>query len=218
MVDRIERVELDTDTGTNALFLDGPTEFLVKKVVEQLRLITQFTQIFGEHIDPYKRMDYAERNLPAIRIYNDGFVKEFDSWFINGDLTIDVIFPPSTRRNLLQQFQDTVSSAIVQQFRRPTFFTTLSGLVPGLNELGKRAEVDKGMGFEWGDNIVPLTQVRVNFRLDLRAWDDYLVSDDRTKDSPFERVLADLTKLVGSIQGKDDEEQTQVEIGTSQRL
>lgn len=200
-------------------FLDGPAEFLVKSIAQRLLAVPQFAKIFGDSIDCYKRMDYSIRGLPAMRVYNNQFVKDYESWFINGSVTLDLILPASLRRQELQQVQDTLSAAVVQQFRRPGFFAALEGDVPGLNELGKRVEVDKSLGFEWGEQIVPLTQITLNFRLDLRKWDDYLEAQNRTKDSPFEETLGDLEKLYGVIEGlKSDSSQVQVAVETDFNL
>lgn len=186
-------------------FLDGPTEFLTKHMALELLTVKQFKVIFGEFIDAYKRMDYPIRALPAIRIYNETWNKEADSGWILGEVLVDIIFPASIRRGQTQTLQDTVSAALCQQFRRPTFFLRLCDLVPGLNQLGKTVNVDKSLGFEWGEDIVPLTQIRLNFRLDLRVWDDYLEQQNRTKDEPFEQTLGDLETIETEIRGLRDD-------------
>lgn len=196
----------------NSLFLTGPAEFLCAEVAKALLNLPVWKSIFGEFIDPYKRMDYPIRALPALRIYNNSFVKTFDSWFIEGDLISDIIFPANIRRKELQQLPDSITAALLQQFRSPSFFGGVTAVVPGLNELGKRFSVDKSLAFEWGDDLVPLTQVTLNFRMDLRQWDLYLEEDNRTKDLPFERTLGDLTRIVTTIQGLRDEDPTSVEI------
>lgn len=218
--ERIDRLEYEKNSqGLNnkgTPYFDGPAEFLVDRVAAALKSVAEFAKIFGDLIDPYKRMDYSIRALPAIRLYNDQYTKDFDSWFINGDIKCDIILPASLRRNETQQVQDTLSAALVQQFRRPQFFETLKDEVPGLNELGKRMTVDKSLGFEWEETEVPLTQITINFRLDLRAWDLYLEQTDREKDSPFKKVLGDLESLVTLIEGlKDDNETTDVSIGAT---
>jgi len=212
MAERIDKINLKL--GQPNPYIDGPAEFLVKSLREQLLQVEEFKLIFGDFMDAYKRMDYPLVALPALRMYNETFTKDFESWFIDGDITLDVLFPANVRRDQLQQFQDTLSSALLQQFRRPTFFESMCELVPGLNELGKRFSVDKSLGFEWGEAIVPLTQIRLNFRIDLRKWDDYLESTNRTKDDPFKRTLGDLKLLAGVIQGLLDDESANIEIGT----
>ncbi len=209
MSERIDELQYEKDEDGAQIaevpFITGPAEFLVQETVRQIKLVPQWVKIFGEFIDYYKRMDYSMRNLPALRIYNDEAHKEFESWFIEGDLKADIIMPAVLRRNELQQVQDTLSMALLQQFRRPAFFDVMTQRVPGLNELGKRFAVDKTLGFEWEESWVPLTQITINFRLDLRIWDSYLEQTDRTKDSPFEKVLGNLDRVVSEIQGlKDD--------------
>lgn len=219
MTERIEGVELDKDTGVNALFFDGPAEFLAKTVCEELLKVDQWKAIFGENIDPYKRMDYAIRNLPALRVYNEQAVKEFDSWFIEGDLSVDVIFPGNLRRRETQEFQDTLSSALLQQFRRTAYFNAVTAGVPGLNELGKRFDMDKTLGFEFSESeVVPLTQIKINFRIDLRVWDEYLVSQDRTKEDPFEKTLGDLRRILAEIEGLSDNGEKEISVPIDQRI
>lgn len=188
------------------LFATGPAEFLCKEVSLWFRTHAPWTVLFGEFIDGYKRMDYPMRALPAMRIYNNSFTKSFDSWFIEGDLICDVMFPPNIRRQETQQLPDTVCAAVLQQFRDPEFFTTLCDKVPGLNELGKTVSVDKALAFDWNDDLAPLTEITLNFRIDLRQWDDYLESDNRTKTSPFERTLEDLELIAVTIKALRDED------------
>lgn len=202
------------------LYITGPVEFLCKNIADALKEEEVWKLLFGEYVDPYKRMDYPIRGVPALRIYNNQYLKAFESWFVEGDIIADIIFPASLRRTELQQIPQTVSSALLQQFRRPTFFENLCAKVPGLNELGKRFDVDKGLAFETdkSEELLPLTQITLNFRLDLRQWDAYLESDNRTKDDPFVRTLADLKKIVSTIQGLDDDDEVKVEIESSQRI
>jgi hypothetical protein len=163
-------------------------------------------------------MDYSMRALPAMRIYNNTYVKSFDSWFVEGDLVVDLIFPPNLRRKDTQQIPDSITAALMQQFRRPEFFVALNEVTPGLNELGKRFDVDKALAFEWGEDLVPLTQITLNFRIDLRQWDLYLESDNRTKDNPFERTLGDLQQIVSTIRALRDDAETDIEIKADQNV
>lgn len=192
------------------LFLDGPAEYLVSAIVEKLKLVKQFKTIFGDEMDSYRRMDYSHRAPPALRVYNDGYNKQFESWFIEGDVTLDVILPASLRREETQRFPDRLTSALLQQFRRPGFFEAVEELVPGLNELGKTFTVDKSLAFEWGEQELPLTQITANFKLDLRQWDSYLERSSRTKEDPFERTLGDLETIFGTISGLNEAEQVKV--------
>lgn len=196
MTERIDAV--------STTFLAGPAEFLVAKVAASIAAVPQFVTIFGPRIDPYRRMDYSIRDTPALRIYNEIYIKQFESWFIEGDLILDVIFPALVRRTLLQQYQDTLTAALCQQFRRPLVFQALCNEVPGLNELGKSFSADKSLGFQIENEYVPLTQIKANFRIDLRIWDEYLTSVDLTKDEPWEVSLGDLETIHTQIIGKDD--------------
>lgn len=193
------------DKLTPQVFLDGPGEFLAKQICLDLLKVKQWALIFGERIDPYMRMDYSQRDFPALRIYDKGWIKENESWFVTGNLYFDLILPASIRRAETQQIPGTLCAAMVQQLRRPTFFENLVIEVPGLNELGKVMNVDKALAFEWGEDELPLTQIMVNFRLDLRAWDSYLETQSRTKDDPFERTLDTLTSIAVTIQGLNDD-------------
>lgn len=185
-------------------FLLGPA-ILVKSIKNNIASVPQFLGLFGDAIDSYKRNDYAVRNFPAMRIYNENYVKEFDSWFINGDIIIDVILPAALRRNLIQDFEDIISSALLQQFRRPTFFANIGADVPGLNELGKSFSVSKHLEFVYNNEYCPTLQITANFRIDIRAWDDYLESQYLTKDDPFEATLGDLELIAATIKGLEDD-------------
>lgn len=187
------------------LFLTGPAEFLCYEIAEHLKADPVWAVVFADNIDSYKRMDYSIRSLPALRVYNNTYTKEFESWFLNGEIICDLIFPANIRRRETQQLPDSLTAALMQQFRRPTFFEAMCEKVPGLNELGKRFDVDKSLAFEWEDEIIPLTQMTVNFRIDLRQWDNYLEFDNRTKADPFIRTLDDLERMVTSIRVNEDE-------------
>jgi hypothetical protein len=215
MVERIDKFEDPNN------FYSGPAEFLAEKIAAAIAAVPQFAAIFGTNIDAYKRMDYSVRELPALRIYNNQYIKEFESWFINGEILIDVIFPANLRRALQQKYQDIITSALCQQFRRDSFFLTLCNDVPGLNELGKEYSADKSLGFTWGpatQEAVPLTQIRANFRLDLRQWDEFLISDDRTKNDPFEKTLGDLTTINTMIDALKDNDTLELPIGLTQSV
>lgn len=210
---------IDGITASPTVFLDGPAEFLCKSIAEEMAKVKQWAAVFGKFIDGYKRMDYAIRNLPCMRFYNNTSSKQSDNGWITGEVICDAMFPPSLRREELQQVQDTVSAALWQQFRRDAFFQTLRGKVPGLNELGRILSVDKSLGFQWqeGEEIVPLTQFAINFKLDLRIWDDYLTEQSRTTEDPFERTLKNLELIAITIRGVDGntDSPAEVEIGAN---
>lgn len=176
-------------------FIDGPAQFLVRTICEELKKVKEFGYIFGDFIDPYQRVDYQSSNFPALRVYNELYDKQFESWWVTGHVLLDVIYPASIRRNDLQLIPDQICAALLQQFRRPSFFDAVELQVPGLNELGKEFNADKSLAFIWQDGMLPLTQISVNFRVDLREWDKYLDTQARTKDEPFNITLEQLKKI-----------------------
>lgn len=211
----MQRVDLITSQPTP--FLDGPAEFLCKAMAEELTRVPQWKAVFGQFIDGYKRMDYSMRNLPALRIYNNVASMSSQNGWITGEIIADSIFPASLRREELQQVQDTVSAALWQQFRRNEFFHTMRGRAPALNELGRVLSVDKSLGYKWQEDeeTVPLSQFTINFKLDLRIWDDYLTEQCRTTEQPFERTLKNLELIAVMIRGVGGttDEPAEVEIG-----
>lgn len=210
---------IDKIDKQRALFKEQPAEFLMMFLAQELLKVPQFSKLFGENIDAYKRMDYSIRELPSIRLYNDRYNKNFDSWFIEGDFVLEAILPANLRRDETQYVQDVICGAVLAQFRRPSFFNTMCELVPGLNELGKTVSVDKSLGFEWEDQIVPLTRITLNFRIDLREWDDIVYpQSDRTKDSPFDDILGDLEKVYTTIKGLDDNQEVSTEVEIEQSI
>ena len=216
---RFEKLRADLETNEPSIFIDSPGEFLVKTLAKLLLAEPHWAQIYGDAIDPYMRQDYDVRAFPALRIYSDGDTKQFESWFVEGEIQLDSILPPElvTARQLTQQVQDTLSAAMLQQFRRPEFFDAVSNAVPGLNELGKRFETDKSLGLELSeDEYAPLTQMTVNFRLDLRQWDLYLEQTLRTKDDPFDVTLGNLQRIHNVIKAlRDDNATTELTVPTT---
>lgn len=196
LLDRIETLEPNP-------FISGPGDLLAFVCKTLIGQVPQFKKVFGPSIDEYERDDYSFRELPALRIYNLQFEKEHESHYIRGNIHLDVIFPPSLRREERQRFQDIVSSALLQQFRRPSFFAACSDQVPGLNELGKVFSGDKTLGLKVEDGYAPLTHLTANFRIDQKVWDEYLESKGRTKDDPFEITLRTLDQIVSKIEGRN---------------
>lgn len=191
------------DALTPKLFLDGPVEFLTKSIAAAIILEPHFTQLFGESVESYDREDFAMRELPALRIYNQTYRKEHESHYITGELNVDVILPPLIRREETESIQTQIAAALMQQFRRPSFFQAMRLAVPGLNELGKTFAVDKTLGFqnEGMSDECPATHITLNFRIDLKEWDAYLESQGRTKDDPFDVTLSNLRKIASQIVG-----------------
>lgn len=204
-------------------FLDGPAEFLCKAVAEQMLAVPQWKALFGQFIDGYKRMDYGYTSLPALRFYNHVSSMSSQNGWLSGDVLADAIFPASLRRDQLQQCQDTVAGALFQQFRRGEFFHAVRARVPALNEFGRVLSADKSLGYQWqqdGDEVVPLTQFTINFKLDLRIWDDYLTEQCRTTEDPFEKTLKNLEHIAVIIRGVTGEDGSpgEVEIGAEKNF
>lgn len=195
-------IQSKIDRLTPKLFLDGPSQFLVKNLALQFLQEPHFKQVFGESVEPYDREDFMIRELPALRIYNFTYTKEHESHYIVGDLHMDIILPPLLRRGDTEEVQDQLATAIIQQLRRPPFFAAMLEVVPGLNELGKVVTVDNTLGYQntKQEDECPCTHMTVNFRIDLKEWDAYLESQGRTKDDPFDVTLENLATIAVTIQ------------------
>ena len=195
-------MESKLDRLTPSLFKDGPGEFLAGSIASAIQTEPHFNKIFGESVDKYDREDYSMRELPAIRIYTPNYTKEQESHYITGDVHMDVIFPPSIRRPETEEYPSRLAAALLQQFRRPPFFASMQVLVPGLNELGKVFSVDKNLVYQntAQDDECPVVKIIANFRIDQKQWDEYLESQGRTKDDPFDVTLEGLREIAVTIQ------------------
>lgn len=210
MVSRVELLE------SPDWFLQ-PGDRIAQVVAEELQAEPVFRRIFGEAIFSYKRMDIGVREMPALRIYNDTGRKEGETWYLSGDLKLDVIFPADIRRQNTQRFADLVTSALIALFRAQPFFTRVRSRVPGLNQLGWFFSFDKSLGFKPGEDVdpCPVTQLTVNFRVLLEEWDRYMETDDRTSQQPFEKTLGDLERMYIEIFAEDDAGAEQVPVLTT---
>ncbi len=223
MTERIDEVTgLAPVNGINSIkpnpFIDGPAEFLSKWVAIEISKVPQFKKIFGDFIDAYPREDYPVRALPALRVYNEMYEMPQESWWIEGQLLLDIIYPANLRRQEHQEIPDVLSAALLQQFSRPSFYDAVLSQVFGLNELGKTFRVEKNLGFQRGEEVVPLTRITANFRISIEEWRNHLTLTDRTVDDPFRKTLGNLDLLAGIIQGLRDNEEVEVTIGTEQTL
>lgn len=187
-----------------------PGDKVVATFVAALQAEPTFADIFGESIYPYKRLDIGARELPAIRVYSDTGHKEGETWYAGSELTVDVIFPLSTRRDDLQTFADTVTAAIMAEFRRPSLLAAMIAEVPGFNRIGWTLDYDKGLMFQPADedDPVPMTQITADWRVLLAAWDKYLEADGRTVDEPFQRTLEALRTIYFTTYGVTDTDTT----------
>jgi hypothetical protein len=205
------------------LFKDGPGEYLASSIAQMILKEPHFKQIFDESVDDYDREDYSLRELPACRIYTTDYTKEQESHYINGNIKMDVIFPADLRRGDTEKYPSRVASAMLQQFRRPPFFAAMQLTVPGLNELGKVFRVEKNLTFQNTQmtDECPVVQITLNFRIDQKQWDEYLESQGRTKDDPFDVTLADLEEIVATIQAirnEVGEVPVDINLGTDQKV
>lgn len=179
--------------------------------VQELMNERVFQQIFGESVADYQRMDFGFRNLPALRVFNVSGNSNAQTWYVSGDLRVEVIFPPLIKRSELQVFPDLLVTAILAQLRRPSFFNAMRRRVPGLDQLGFNYTWDKGLGFKAADqeDVAPMTALGVNFRVNKDVWDQHVeANDDREQDSPFLRTLSQLERFTGIIQAMKDDSTT----------
>lgn len=227
MVERIDELsysvperESTREPLESNLFITQPGEYLVSVFAEALRQDEVWSKLFGDEIADYERMDFSFRSLPAMRIYCERYRKEFETWYVQGDIIIDVIWPASIRRGELNRLPQTIAGAMMQQLRRPGFFEDICEKVPGLNEFGKTLNVDFDLGFKWQDEIIPLTRITANFRVLLDEWDQYLTEDYRTREEPFRRTLGDLESIVTTINAlrSADPEDVALSIGIDQNI
>lgn len=206
------------DRLTPNLFLSGPGEFLASAIARMIIQEPHFNRVFGETVDDYDREDYSMRELPALRVYNPKYTKEQESHYIFGNIHMDMILPPSIRRKETESIPSRLATAMLQQFRRPSFFSAMQLAVPGLNELGKVFDVDKNLTFQNTQmtDECPVVKIVLNFRIDLKQWDAYLEIEGRTKDDPFDVTLADLDLIATQIVGVNDAGVRQIEVDSSQ--
>ena len=213
MADKLSRLEPSP-------FKDGPGEFLVYYIAKYLREESHFKMVFGDTVDDYDREDYSMRELPAMRFYTFQYTKEHESHYITGNVFCDVILPPSIRRKETEKIPSQLATALIQQFRRPSFFASMQAVVPGLNELGKVFAVDKSLTFQntTMEDECPVVHITINFRLDLKQWDEYLELQGRTIEDPFDVTLANLETIATTIQGTDDSGNVDITINGTQTL
>lgn len=174
--------------------------------VEEIMKEPIFEQIFGESVADYQRMDFGYRNLPALRVFNISGNSNAQTWYVNGDLRVEVIFPPHIKRTELQQFPDLLTTAILSQLRRPSFFNAMRARVPGLDQLGFNYTWDKGLGFKAADaeDVAPMVALGVNFRVNKNVWDQYAETQGRELDTPFTETLDDLKRFINIIRAVKD--------------
>lgn len=201
--------------GARSPFISGPGELLCHHTARLLLEVPEWKAFFGECIDGYYRQDYSIRSLPALRFYSDRYEMETQSWWLDGNVTMDMLLPPSLRREDLQKVADVAVAALLQQFRRPDFFGALRGVVPGLNYYGKGFKADKNKAWQpesQETQLIPMADVQLSFRVDMREWDAFLESDDRTVNDPFRRTLKTLASIATIIRAGEPPQNVDIPI------
>jgi len=210
-------------------FLAGPGEDLVSKTLMQLAKIKGFTDLFGKYTPgsddqrwaDYQRFDWSTRVLPAISIFEaQDENKESDNAFLNGTISIQTYWPPNFRRSDSRRvevaykgaLQNFFASKYVENMLDELYFIQRPEKVDGLNEYGKTMSWSPNVEGLIGDELIPVTILNVQYRIDLRAWYRALEFQDRTKDNPFEKSLAPLEVIGGIYQGRDEPGTIHIEV------
>lgn len=221
-------------------FLSSPGDDLVVKTVRQLASIPAFVKLFGPYTDdkdqqrwaPYQRMDWSLRQLPAMNIFESNTEsKDSDQAFLTGTVSFQIFWPANFRRNDLARvpaafkgvMENFFNSQWVRDMLDELYWITRPMKVYGLNEYGKTMTwVPQTEGIVETE-LVPVTQVDANYRIDLRAWNRALEFMGRTKDDPFSQSLYDLTVIgglttEGIYQGVTDDAAQDVHVEIKQEI
>lgn len=158
----------------------------------------------------YARHDWSVRQLPAISVY-EADTEELTSpnGWINGTINLMIHWPPSQRRSDYSRvpsafkgaMQNFFQSAMVDDMLDELYWVRRPMKVPGLNEYGKSMTWAPNVEGIIDGNYVPVTLIGVKYRLDLRAWYRELEFQNRTRKTPFQTPLADLTTIAGEYDG-----------------
>lgn len=173
----------------------------------------------------YERMDWSIRQLPAINVFEAATAeaKDSDQAFLRGNIQFQVFWPPNFRRPDSRRVEVAFKGALQNFFASQYVTAMLDELyyvqrpvkVYGLNEYGKTMNWTPNTQAIVENEVVPVTIMDANYRIDLRSWYRALEYMGRTKENPFAVTLAPLT-VVGGIKsgydGVDDTGATQVVI------
>ena len=215
----IKQQELDQ------LFLSTPGEDLVAKTLMQMAQVPAFISLFGPYAPEsdqqrwadYNRFDWNIRQLPAINVYEAAEeTKDSDQAFLRGSINFQVYWPPSARRGDSRRYEATFKGIIQNFFASQFVDTMLDELyfiqrpekVYGLNEYGKTMDWSPNTEGILGNELVPVTMISVQYRIDLRSWYRALEFMDRTKDQPFQATLSDLKVIGGVYAGEEPNDPT----------
>lgn len=226
-------------------FLTGPGQYLVKQTLLQLSGVElangtkPFCTVFGPYavkatkgakgsdapIDQqqrwadYPRMDWSIRQLPAISIFEEAPEdKSSDNAWLNGSISMQIVWPPSFRRSDLSRVPAAFKGAIQNFFASQYVADMLDEhasierpmKVPGLNEFGKVMSWQPNVEGIVEGQMVPVTILSIKYRIDLRSWYRFLEFDARTKGDPFERTLSDLVEIFGEYDGVLNNDASQI--------
>lgn len=221
---------------TNA-FLDSPGQLIVLRTLQQMARVNGYAMLFGpltvgpvekgsqvaqaQRWADYQRFDWSIRQLPAINVYEEQTEEKTSSnaW-LTGSIAIQVFWPPNFRRSDLARIPNAFKGSLQNFFESDLVKNMLDELywiqrpekVPALNEYGKQMTWSPNIEGVIESELVPVTMVSVKYRIDLRAWYRHLEFDSRTKGDPFERTLADLTRIAGEYDGVTGTAATPVEV------
>lgn len=191
----------------------------MKRLLETIASIPQFKTLFGpfktfddanQRWACYARFDWSLAQLPAINVYEaDPEQKTSDNAWLDGSVRIMVFWPALMRRPDLQQIpvlfkgalQNFFGSRYTDALLDPYPTLNLATKVPALNRLGMEMTWSPQVEGNVAGETVPVTILDVKYRIDLRRWQDYLESQDRTQADPFTVSLENWTRLQGEYDG-----------------
>lgn len=214
-------------TSLDASFLTGPGEDLVAKTLLQLSSVPQFVKLFGPYKSDasgnknsdqqrwadYQRMDWSLRQLPAINVFEaQDLNRDSDQAFLRGTVQIQAYWPANMRRGDLARVPATFSAILenffssdyVAKMLDPHFTIERPMKVFGLNEYGKTLNWSPNVEGLVETELVPVTILNVQYRIDLRAWYRQIDFTTRTKANPFvANQIGQLTEIDLSYNGID---------------
>lgn len=218
-------------------FLEGPGQYMVRRLIKQMAKEKGFIALFGEYKGPesdsqrwaeYQRFDWSVRQLPAISVYEDqSETKTADSGWVTGTLKVTVYWPPRLHRRFAARLPNTFFAALMLWMRGAEAFKLLDSranvdrtlIVPGLNQLGFEMTDIKQVEGIVETEAVPVSLIDVRFRLDLRAWDRWMTQEDcRDVPTPFVRDLETMETLTNVIQGVIDDDGDPVKAEVQQNV
>lgn len=231
----VKKSDIDGD------FLSSPGEDLVPKLLMQLASVPGMVKLFGPYTPlpdgngaksaqrwaDYERKDWSMRQLPAINVFEALIEnKTSDNAWLNGTVQIQIFWPASFRRSDFTRVPAAMKG-VLQNFFASKYVTDMldelySAIRPmkvnALNELGKTIDWTPNAEGLVGSELVPVTVMNANYRIDLRAWYRTLEFQGRTKEDPFEDTLLDLSIIAGDFNGVTTDNATPVSVTVSDEI